>query len=185
MLLEIRATPAFRGQVRHRIVARRRRCARHLAAHRSDVSGNLPNLIVGDLAAERRHAVRPSLPNRRNDILDRVPVNPFVVREGGTDPAATMRMTAVTIHLGEERLALRQLVGVLLVILALLRTRGDWRSAAWRKRHHGGRDRRLRAGGIGMNVADLALAATVKSDVAIAMRVATGLCGRSIRCTDL
>ena len=36
-----------------------------------------------------------------------------------------------------------------------------------------------------MNVADLALAATVKSDVAIAIRVATGLCGRSIRCTDL
>ena len=102
--------------------------------------------------------VRPSLPNRRNDILDRVAVNPFIVREGGTHPAATMRMTAVTIHLGEERLALRQLVGVLLVILALLRTRGDRRSAPWRKRHHRGRDRRLRADGIGMNVADLALA---------------------------
>src|SRR3954454_8558598 len=66
-------------------------------------------------------------------------------------------MTAVAVHLLEQRLALRELVGVLEVILALLRMRGDRRAAAGRQGHHRVAERRFRARWVGADVADLAL----------------------------
>src|SRR4051794_5955599 len=75
-----------------------------LARERPDVSGELPDLIVGQLAAPRRHAVRTTGGDRRGDLVDAAAVAPLVVHQGRTDGAATVRMAANTIHLGIEEL---------------------------------------------------------------------------------
>src|SRR3954452_7809843 len=67
-------------------------------------------------------------------------------------------MAAVAIHLGEKGLALCKLVGVVLIILTFLGPHRHRRSAARRERDHRCGDGRLCAGGIGMDVADLAFA---------------------------
>src|SRR4051812_15857554 len=63
----------------HRVVTARRGVTRGVAAHGADVGGDLPDLVVRDLAAEGRHAVRAALADRVHDVLDRAAIDPDVV----------------------------------------------------------------------------------------------------------
>ena len=47
------------------------------AAHGAHIGRDLPDLLVGYLAAERRHAVGPALHDGRVDVLDRAAVDPL------------------------------------------------------------------------------------------------------------
>src|SRR4051794_14366694 len=102
----------------HVIVATRRSIRGHITAHRANISRDLPNLVLGDLVAERRHAIRPPVAYGGDDVVDFTAIDPLVIHERGADPAAAIRMTAVTVEPGEKLFALAELIGILLVALA-------------------------------------------------------------------
>src|SRR5205823_11223002 len=71
--------------------------------------------IVGDSAAESRHAARPAFSNRLEDVRRLAAVDPLVVGKRRTDAATAVRVAARTVHLVEELFALRNGVRVVLV----------------------------------------------------------------------
>src|SRR3954453_11922621 len=103
----------------HVVVAARRGVLRGVAAHRTHVGGDLPNLVVRDFSPERRHAVRPALADRMHDVLDRAAVNPDVVHERRPRSAAAVGVAADAVEPFVELLALAQVIGVFLEFLAL------------------------------------------------------------------
>src|SRR4051812_48013732 len=103
------------------IVPCRRRSARPQCADAPNISNELPNLGVYDLAAERWHPIRTPFDNRRKNLLRGASVNPFVVHQRGTHSAAAMGVAAHAIEGREELLTLADGVGVL--VKAVLRDR--------------------------------------------------------------
>src|SRR5215212_4194239 len=149
---------AVLGRARmHVVVARGRRVLRHIAAHRTHIPGDLPDLVVRDLAAERRHAVRPALADRVDDVLDRAAVDPDVVDQRRPGAAAAIGVAADTVEPAVERLALGEVVGVALELLALAADLARRAGRAWEQRHE--RDLLLALGRGGAEAALLALAA--------------------------
>src|SRR4029434_7558114 len=71
-----------------------RRGRRHLAGHRLDVGHELPDLLGGDVAAERRHPIGASLRDRRVDLIGLCALDPLVVNQGGPDRAAAVDAVA-------------------------------------------------------------------------------------------
>src|SRR5439155_26049241 len=96
----------LRRRVAHFLSAARDGVLAGLARQCADVSGELPNLIVGELAAPRRHAVRPALGDARGDLVDAAAVPPFVVHQRRTHAPAAVAVAPGTVHLREQRLAL-------------------------------------------------------------------------------
>src|SRR4051812_277924 len=92
--------------VHHVIVARRPHGFALQSAEPTHISHEHPDLIVRNLAPERRHAVRPALHDRREDVLRIAAVDPLVVGQWRADPATAVRVTAGAIHLIEETLPL-------------------------------------------------------------------------------
>src|SRR5215204_5949020 len=140
-----------------RRLTRGRRVLRHIAAHRAHIAGDLPNLIVRDLAAERRHAVRPTLADRVDDVLDRAAIDPDVVDQRRPGAAAAIGVAADAVEPAVERLALREVVGVALERLALAADLARRAGRARKQRHE--RDLLLALGRGGTEAALLALAA--------------------------
>ena len=100
----------FVGAARHRILAR-------LAGQRADIGGELPDLVVGQLPAPRRHAVGAAFGDRRGDLVDAPAVAPLVVHQRRAHAAAAMGMAADAIHLRVEQLALGDRRGIVVVEL--------------------------------------------------------------------
>src|SRR3954469_8560817 len=149
---------AVLGRARmHVVVARGRRVLRHVAAHRAHIAGDLPDLVVRDLAAERRHAVRPALADRVDDVLDRAAVDPDIVDQRRPGAAAAIGVAADAVEPAVERLALGEVVGVALELLALAADLARRAGRAWEQRHE--RDLLLALGRGGAEAALLALAA--------------------------
>src|SRR5215213_4538084 len=149
---------AVLGRARmHVVVARGRRVLRHVAAHRAHIAGDLPDLVVRDLAAERRHAVRPALAERVDDVLDRAAIDPVVLDQRRPGAAAAIGVAADTVEPAVERLALREMVGIALELLALAADLARRAGRAWEQRHE--RDLLLALGRRGAEAALLALAA--------------------------
>src|SRR5215218_7374429 len=82
--------PVLRRAGRQGIVAAGRRILRDITAHRAHVSGDLPNLSVGDFVAERRHAVWPPIADGGDDVIDLAAVDPFVVHQSRTGAATAV-----------------------------------------------------------------------------------------------
>src|SRR4051812_18615907 len=95
------------------IVPCRRRSARPQCADAPNISNELPNLGVYDLAAERWHPIRTPFDDRRKNLLRGASVNPFVVHQRGTHSAAAMGVAAHAVEGREELLPLADGVGVL------------------------------------------------------------------------
>src|SRR3954447_630191 len=150
---------AVLGRARmHVVVARGRRVLRHIAAHRAHIAGDLPDLVVRDLAAERRHAVRPALADRVDDVLDRPAIDPDVVDQRRPRAAAAVGVAADAVEPAVERLALREMVGVALELLALAADLARRAGRAGDQRHE--RDLLLALRRRGAEAALLALAAS-------------------------
>src|SRR5215204_4117609 len=92
----------FRLANRHVVVAAGRRVLWHLSAEGVDVGDQLPDLLAGDAAAERRHSVGASFDNGGVDLLGLGAVDPLVVGERRADAAAAVRMAAAAVEGGEE-----------------------------------------------------------------------------------
>ena len=52
---------------------------RREAAKAANVGRNLPDLVIHDLATERRHPVRAAFNNRRENLLRIAAINPLVI----------------------------------------------------------------------------------------------------------
>ena len=91
------------GDLRGRVVRFRRDRLRQ--RQRSHVGGQLPQLLVGHLAAPGRHAIRPAFDQRLMDLLQAAAVDPHVVHEIRTHAAAAVRMAPRAVVLREEPLA--------------------------------------------------------------------------------
>src|SRR3954453_627558 len=63
----------------HRIVTRRPYRGGYETAQRTDIGDQLPDLLLGDLVAERRHPVRAPFENGLVDVAGLAAVDPFVV----------------------------------------------------------------------------------------------------------
>ena len=100
------------ARLRHRVLAR-------LARQRADVGGELPDLVLGQLAAPRRHAVGAAFGDARRDLVDAAAVAPFVVHQRRAHAAAAVAVAADAVHLAEE-------------LLALARSRAHCCRRAWR-----------------------------------------------------
>ena len=87
------------------IVAIRGDILRQQPAKRSHVGSELPDLIVGDLSAEGRHAIRPPLENAVINLIGLVAVAPFVVAQRRADAAPAVRMAADAVVRAEQLLA--------------------------------------------------------------------------------
>src|SRR5215217_8311705 len=150
---------AVLGRARmHVVVARGRRVLRHIAAHRAHIAGDLPDLVARDLAAERRHAVRPALADRVDDVLDRAAIDPDVVDQRRPGAAAAIGVAADAVEPAVERLALGEVVGVALELLALAADLARRAGRARKQRHE--RDLLLALRRRGAEAALLALAAS-------------------------
>src|SRR4051812_4513214 len=123
-----RRKPGFSRMRIELIVTRRRHIARDEPAERANIGGNLPNLVFGNLAAERRHPVRPALAYASGDVFDRAAVNPDIVHQRGTRASAAVGMTAATIVPGEQLLALAHMEGDFLIFAAGAALVFDWPS---------------------------------------------------------
>lgn len=111
------------------------------------VSCELPDLFVGQKAAEGGHAVRAPFANAGPDVLDRVAVDPDVVHQRRAHTAAAIKVTADTVHCAEKLLAGSDLFGIVHYAPPLGALIGDWLLSARREWHEG--DLRLAAGRIG------------------------------------
>src|SRR5689334_6109088 len=85
------------------------------AAQRAHIGDELPHLIVGNLAAERGHPVRPTFDDCREDVLRIAAVDPLVVSEWRSDSTAPMGVAARAVHLIEQPLPFGNGVRVVLV----------------------------------------------------------------------
>src|SRR3954468_6110238 len=101
--------------VHHVVVTRRANGLALQSAERAHVGDQLPDLVIGKPAAERRHSIRPSFDDRREDVLWSAPVDPFVVGEWRTYTTSAVRVTSRAVHLIEQTLAFGHGVGVVLV----------------------------------------------------------------------
>src|SRR5436190_8138268 len=122
--------------------AARRDVLAQLAAHRSHIGDELPDLVVGNASAERRHAVRPAFDDRSVDRLRLVAVAPLLVHQRRAHAAAAVGMAAAAVVPTKEPLALVHRERVFLEVRAIrrrLRTRTQRRAAAGKDRAHLGR----------------------------------------------
>src|SRR5215207_10628721 len=78
--------------VLHVVVAAGARRLGREARERTNVRRDLPQLLVGDASAERRHPVRPTVDDRGDDVLGIAPVDPFVIHERRTHTTAAVRV---------------------------------------------------------------------------------------------
>ena len=79
---------------RHFIGARGCNIGRKLATHRADVSDEFPDLVVGNLALEGRHAVGAALNDIAVDLLGAAAVDPLIIHEGGADASTAVGVAA-------------------------------------------------------------------------------------------
>src|SRR5688500_1395073 len=97
------------------IVARGRSILRRLPAQRAHEGYEPPHLIVRNPAAPRRHAVRSSLYDRREDLCRITSVDPLVIHQRRTHPAAAVTVAADTVELIEQHLPLGDCICVVLI----------------------------------------------------------------------
>src|SRR5438067_1453265 len=120
----------LRSGAAHRVRTAVDRVLARLAGQRADISGELPDLVFGELAPPRRHAVRPTFGDARRDLIDAPAVALFVVHQRRTHAAAAMAVAADAIHLHVERLALRDRGRIVVVEfgarIGRLRRRSAW-----------------------------------------------------------
>ena len=106
------------------------------------VGRELPDLVLGQLAAPRRHSVRPALGDGCGDLVDAPAVAPLVVHQRRPHSASTVAVAADAVHLRIELLAAGDRVGVVVVKLGAIIERGRVAAARVDRRWaHPGRDR--------------------------------------------
>src|SRR6185503_3400629 len=108
----LRTPSVLRRAVTHVIAAAWQDVDRLVAAHRLDVRDQFPHLLIGDLVAPRRHAVRTAFDDRFEDVAGRAAVDPLVVHQWRAHATAAMGVAASAVELVEETLAFRGAVRV-------------------------------------------------------------------------
>src|ERR1041384_687567 len=97
---------------RHVVIARGAYVFTQLTTERAYISNQLPDLLIGNFSAERRHAVRPPLDDGRVNLLGSAAVNPLIVHQGRSHAAAAVRVTPNTVVPGEQPLAFGNRPGI-------------------------------------------------------------------------
>src|SRR4051812_3536929 len=93
----LRSPRVLGGAVAKVIGTARQRVDWGVAAHRLHEGDQLPDLFVGNLVSERRHSVRPALDNRLEDVRRLTAVDPPVVHQRWSHPAAAVGMTTAAV----------------------------------------------------------------------------------------
>ena len=103
------------------VITSRGRGLRLEPAHGAHIGGELPDLIVRYLAAERRHPVWAAFANGLDDVLQRTAVDPAIIHEGRPEIAAAVGVAAIAVEPRVKALALTDMVGVAFEFLGLAR----------------------------------------------------------------
>src|SRR4051812_44897737 len=85
------------------------------AGHAADVSGDLPDLIVGDFAAIGGHAIGPAFDDGGENLLGLAAVNPFLIHERRAHAAAAVCVAADAVHRLVHSLAFGHRWGIFLI----------------------------------------------------------------------
>src|SRR5207237_1077954 len=78
----------------------------------ADVGHDLPDLIVGDLAAEGGHAVGPAIDDAVENNLRIAAMDPEFIHQGRPDSAAAVGVTSDTVECAVEALSFGDGVGI-------------------------------------------------------------------------
>lgn len=108
----------------HFVTASGRHIFGQLAAHGPHEGDDLPHLLIGNFAAERRHPIRPTLNDVSVDVLRLTSIDPGVVHQRRTNAASTVKVAAGTVVRVVQLLAFGDGIGVIAIrILHPLRRR--------------------------------------------------------------
>src|SRR5262249_43663201 len=83
---------------------------------RAHIRDQLPDLVVGNLAAKRRHAVGTALQDDREDRGRRTAMDPFPIHQGWPNTTTAMRMAADAAEPRKETLALCNGIGIGVIV---------------------------------------------------------------------
>src|SRR5436309_7917421 len=106
----------------HVIGARVRYVDPQLSAERADVRHQLPDLVLGNLTAERRHTIRAAFDDCVVNLAWLCAVNPIGIDQRGPDPPATIGMAAGAVVSAKEALAFGNGISVLFVRVGKFRS---------------------------------------------------------------
>src|SRR4051794_26371548 len=113
-----RRKPTFTLVRTHLIVPRGGDVTSHEPAECAHIGRDLPDLILRNFSAERRHAVRPAFADAGGDVFDRAAVDPHVVHQRRARTPTPVSMTTAAVVPSVQLLALAYVKRVFLVLAA-------------------------------------------------------------------